>query len=385
MSTVRRAVPPQPNAPSHPWRLPLSRPLHIALLVALTFLSTACESFTRDYYGRRWQAFDPPEAVVPDPPFPPRALVMYAGGTGELLTWYELMEGVCWANVIVLGETHDDPVAHAVQLAVLDSTTAAWPDTVLAMEMLERDEQPLLNRYLSGEIDRSAFLDSAREGSWSKNRNWGAWYQPMLDLARERGVPVVAANAPRRFVRMARIDGFGALQALPASDRALFDLPGRPLPDGGYELRFRELMGGGHDEDSDETPARRDERVTAAFRAQSVWDATMAQSVADALDDGADRVILLVGQFHSDFNGGTVQQIARRAPFARILVVSLQPVDSLVLRERDRERADVVVYTGARERDETDSTPAPATTPEPTSSPDTPVSVESPPSPSIEA
>ena len=362
----------------HASAMPLRAPIPtLALVVALAALA-GCANLNRDYYGKRFQSYEPPTLIVPNPPYPPRALVMYAGETGELLGWIDVMEGVAWADVIVIGETHDDPVGHQVQLAVLESTMDAWPGTTLSMEMLERDEQAHLDRYLAGEIDREQFLADAREKSWSRSKNWAAWYQPMIDLCRERGAPVVAANAVRKYVTMARKDGYPALAALPAEDQALFDLPGAPLPDGGYEYRFRELMTSARSDDEGGDASGHgsidEAAVVATFRSQSVWDATMAQSIADALDRGADRVVHLVGQFHCDFNGGLVQQIQRRAPFARILVISLQPADSLVLRDTDRGRADVVVYTGEKPEPEaepeTEAEPEPEPEPEPETGPE---------------
>ena len=71
----------------------------------------------------------------------------------------------------------------------------------------------------------------------------------------------------------------------------------------------------------------------------------MADSIADALKDGATKVIHLVGQFHSDYWGGTAMELARRAPNAKILLISMQREPSTTLREEDADRADIVVYT----------------------------------------
>ena len=84
------------------------------------------------------------------------------------------------------------------------------------------------------------------------------------------------------------------------------------------------------------------------FRAQLVWDATMAGSIAERLDGGLARVIHLVGQFHTDFDGGTVQYLLDRKPDLKILTISLQNAHSRVLRPADKKRADVVIYSLAK-------------------------------------
>ena len=71
----------------------------------------------------------------------------------------------------------------------------------------------------------------------------------------------------------------------------------------------------------------------------------MADSIARGLDGGLARVIHIVGQFHTDFDGGTVQYLLDREPDLKILTISLQNASDRELRSGDRKRADVVIYT----------------------------------------
>jgi len=87
-----------------------------------------------------------------------------------------------------------------------------------------------------------------------------------------------------------------------------------------------------------------DEDIESYFRAQQVWDATMAGSIVRA-SFRHDKVVHVVGRFHSDFDGGLVQRVRARKPWAKVLTISLQPENSDRLREEDRGRADVIVYT----------------------------------------
>ena len=54
----------------------------------------------------------------------------------------------------------------------------------------------------------------------------------------------------------------------------------------------------------------------------------------------------LVGHFHCDFEGGLVQELRRRDPDARILVITALAEAETELRDEDSGRADFVVYTG---------------------------------------
>ncbi|MBX3354467.1 MAG: ChaN family lipoprotein [Phycisphaeraceae bacterium] len=312
-------------------------------------------------------------ARVPDQPFVPHGLPMFDGRRGTILTWYDLSEAVAWADVIIIGEQHDDPVAHAVQQAIVMETIARFPRVVLSMEMLERDDQPLIDAYLRGEIEVDAFIDGTDSRHWAGRDTWVIFFQPMIDAAKASGAPVVGANAPRRLVRQARLEGYDALRALPADEQALFALPRRESkPE--YRARFDTVMSGMSDAKSFDSTA-----FDSVFRSQLVWDATMAESIVDARRSAASlpgrpfsppKVIHLVGQFHSDFDGGLVDEIAVRNGFLRICTISVQRRSDRTLGESDRDRAAIVIYSGERPPPEAAS-PA-SETPEAPVAPETP-------------
>lgn len=276
--------------------------------------------------------------VIPRVQSGPRSLAMFRGDTGDRLDWYALSAGIRWADIVIVGEQHDDANAHVVQEAIVGETIAAWPGTAVSMEMLERDEQPTVDAYLRGEITRAEFIERTGSADWASKGSWDGFYQPVVEAARRGGCPVVAANAPRRFVKMARTEGYDALRALPPGDRALFSLPERDAPEA-YRARFKDFMeSGGAEHD--------DEHVDRVMLAQRLWDSTMADSIVRALA-GLPRnakVVHLVGQFHSEYDGGLVSEIQARAPWAKVLTVTVQKGESRALREEDRGKADVVVY-----------------------------------------
>jgi uncharacterized iron-regulated protein len=251
-----------------------------------------------------------------------------------------------WADIVVVGEQHDDASAHLVQVTLVQEAMAAWPGSVVSLEMLERNEQHLVDAYLAGTLGKDEFIDQTNSRNWSGKDTWVVFYQPMIDAAKEGGGSrVVAANAPRAYVRKARTDGYEALLALPPEERVLFELPAK-APPVAYRERFRTFM-------SQNGDAPTDEELDAGLRPQRVWDATMADSVAKAyrtLPKGA-KIIHAVGQFHSEYDGGLISEIQARASSARILTVSVQKGEAHALRHEDRGKADVVVYGVAKSPD----------------------------------
>ena len=160
-------------------------------------------------------------AAAPDP----SAMPAFDGRSGRRWSWPALVARIGAAEAVFIGEQHDDAGAHKFQAAVTDAMCTARPGATLSMEMLERDDQYATDGYLAGTLTLEEFVDRAGVRNWAGAGTWIAWYQPVVDAARACGSPVVAANAPRRFVSQARTGGYAPLVELPAEDRALFDVP----------------------------------------------------------------------------------------------------------------------------------------------------------------
>ena len=278
-------------------------------------------------------------------PGDPRTLPLLDGRTGEPLDWDALLARVGAVDAVIIGELHDDAAGHAFQAALTGDAIAARGGGVAALEMLERDEQSVVDDWLDGIIDTDRMAALTESEDWAGPGSWAAWYQPILDAARDAGGSVVAANAPRRYVRLARSAGYGRLAELPAPRRGFLALPSDAVDDSGYFDRFVGVMTGHMTQDDAGPDEAALARLRDTFRAQRTWDATMGDSVARALGRGAPLVLLMVGQFHSDFDGATVLELQARVPWARVLVISMQKRSGRVLDEADRGRADIIVHT----------------------------------------
>lgn len=265
----------------------------------------------------------------------------FDGRSGRRWEWPALVARIGAADAVFVGEQHDDAGAHKFQASAADALFAARPGAALSMEMLERDDQRAVDEYLEGTIALDAFVERAGVRNWAGTDTWMAWYQPIVSAARTRGAPVVAANAPRRFVGQARTSGYGPLESLPPEDRALFELPDS-LPRDAYRQRLADLMRDAREGTGDPPPT--DEEIDSFQRAQLVWDATMAASAAAALDRSP-AVVHLAGAFHIGRDGATVAEFRRRRPGSKVLTIVCVDAESRTLRDEDRGLADVVVYT----------------------------------------
>lgn len=269
---------------------------------------------------------------------------MFDGASGLALTWRGVVARAASADVVIIGEMHGHTRGLGVARALFEDILAQRPNTTaLSMEFFERDEQNALDDYLTGVTDEEAF----RKTSGRNDGNYPEGHRAMVEAAREAGRPVIAANAPRRYVRLARTDGFDKLASLTPTQRAMFTIP-QALTTGGYRDRFYGLMGGMRADHSEGEQSQEEIEATVLpfYRSQNVWDATMADSIIHALDQGRAPIVHVVGQFHCDFDGGLVTRLRESNPRAKVFIISMSGAWSRDLTDEDRNRADVVVYVG---------------------------------------
>jgi uncharacterized iron-regulated protein len=249
------------------------------------------------------------------------------------------------ADVVFLGEQHDDPNTHRLELAVLEGLTRRRVPLVLALEMFERDVQPLLDQYLAGTITEDQFLAGSRP--WPR---YASDYRPLIEFAKAHQIPVIASDVPRRIATDVSKTGMRAVGPLGA-DRSLVAHEVQCPTAGDYYDRFVETMGSDHPPAAGDASGDAHARTDRFYLAQCLKDETMAESIVQAWQKNAARraaVVHVNGSFHSDYAEGTAAGVARRLTGRRIAVVSFMPVDDIDAEKPDADAArlgDYVVYT----------------------------------------
>src|SRR5215831_562375 len=142
------------------------------------------------------------------------------------------------ADVVFVGEQHDDANTHRLELAIVEGLLRRRVPLVIAMEMFERDVQPVLDQYLAGTITEEQFLKDSRP--WPR---YATDYRPIIELARAHKVPVIGSDVPRRIAGDVSRTGLGVLDGLGA-DRHLAARDLQCPTSGAYYDRFLEAMGG---------------------------------------------------------------------------------------------------------------------------------------------
>ena len=216
-------------------------------------------------------------------------------------------------QVVFIGEYHSNHASHFFEMALLEAlhqrSIKKNTPVILSMEMFHRDQQAILNDYLAGKIGERYLIEEAP--AW---KNYKAAYRPLVEYAKQHGIPIVAANAPEETVRCIGRQGEAYVEKLKAKAKlAIAQQPFADIP--GYKEKFFGLMG-----DSEHTPS---ERMQQSYLAQISRDNTMAESIAFARKETPNSLVIHInGTFHSEGSLGSVAALKRLQPNISVSVVS---------------------------------------------------------------
>jgi uncharacterized iron-regulated protein len=214
------------------------------------------------------------------------------------------------APVVLLGELHDNPAHHALRAQALARLLAEGARPAIAFEQFDRERQPDLDAARRERPrDPDAMIARAGGPGW----DW-ALYRPLVALALEHELPIVAANLSRAEATRVVREGIGAafdaplrsrlgLDALPA---ALLDAHAREVDDGHCGLMPAAMLG-------------------PMARAQIARDVALAQAIAPHAQRG---VVLIAGNGHVRRDLGVPRWLPPGLPVLAIGFVERDASDS---------------------------------------------------------
>ncbi|HSO72866.1 MAG TPA: ChaN family lipoprotein [Thermodesulfobacteriota bacterium] len=216
--------------------------------------------------------------------------------TGFIYTLETALNLLLKFNLIFVGEEHLSRESHEAELALLSGLVRHDPDLVLALEMFERDIQPLLDDYLKGIVSEEQFLEGSRP--WP---NYPEDYRPLMELAKSKGLPVIAANVPRRAA--AAVAKANRLSRRVMGPDAIYLPLERPYDSKKYQRLFMATMA-----DMPPQGAMGQLNPQGLYKAQLVKDAVMAAALEPFLGR---RILFCCGHFHSDYFLGIPYQLRK--------------------------------------------------------------------------
>jgi uncharacterized iron-regulated protein len=248
--------------------------------------------------------------------------------TGKAISFDELIHQLESKELIFIGEVHDNPEHHLIQVQILQALMAKYGPMTVAMEFFHEAQQQDLDQYLEGSVTEMAFLEDV---GWDKG--WGFdyhFYRPIMLLAKEKRGRILAINSPDDIVRKVARSGLSSLEP-DERDHLATEID---LNNQNHRAYLFEIY------KQHEHPDLKD--FDYFYQAQCVWEDTMAENIAEYLRKDKQRVVVFAGNGHIINKYGIPDRATRRIPVSMGTIVLYPLTDSVTMK---KEIADYIWLT----------------------------------------
>jgi len=267
---------------------------------------------------------------------------------GTPTDYEKMMKTLAEADVIFLGEEHNNALAHWLQMQVVsDLYNIAKSDLMIGMEMFEADNQMVLNEYLTGLIPIDKFESDVR--LWN---NYKTDYKPIIEFSKKNNIPVIATNIPRRYA--SRVNKEGGLESLSKlSDQAKAFIAPLPIKfdDKFYISLFADMMGHNAAMSKDTAKAGHNEvspQLLYMSQSQAIKDATMAYFILKNQKKGT-KFVHLNGNLHSDNFMGIPAYLKDKNNKLNVVIITTVSVDKPeIFQESNKGQATFLFYVNSK-------------------------------------
>jgi len=192
---------------------------------------------------------------------------------------------------------------------LIQDLVAKGKNVVIGLEMFERSQQPVLDKWSQGLLTEEEFL---KEVQWETT--WGMdyeLYKDILDEVKKHRLKVLALNVQRDLVRRVAQNG---IKKLSPEDKK--KLPEMDATDKQHRAYIKSIYKG-HQGGSAEG-------FKNFYQAQSLWDESMAETLSEFLksSDGEGKTVLVfAGSGHVAFGFGIPKRFYRRTSIPYQIIV----------------------------------------------------------------
>jgi uncharacterized iron-regulated protein len=271
-------------------------------LAALGIVAAGFAVLAGDRESHRANATSEPACLTP------AAWTLLDGERPRLARASTVLAEMAKRDVLLLGEHHDSDDHHRWQVQVLAALHMQRADMVIGFEMFPRRVQPVLDRWVAGDITVRELLEQTEwDQVWAMPADL---YLPLFQFARINRIRMIALNVDQKLSKAVAAKGW---DAVPEAEREGVGLAAPPPP------AYRDLLFDvyrGHASLGSEDGAK-GQKTDVAFRnfveSQTTWDRAMAEALARHVVSGAtaDRplVVGIMGSGHIRFGHGVPHQL----------------------------------------------------------------------------
>jgi uncharacterized iron-regulated protein len=209
-------------------------------------------------------------------------------------------------SFVFFGEFHNSATIHRLQLLLTQHLHAKHGENlIVGTEMFESDNQDIINEYFADYINTKYFESECR--LWT---NYKTDYKPIVEFLKEKKLPLIATNIPRRYAHAVHYNGLEILDKLPQHVKDLFLAPLPIVIDttlaSCQEIKKMSMHGA----------------AKYMMEAQAVKDATMAHFIQKYWSEGK-TFLHLNGAFHTNNYEGIISFLPKNWLRKDMLVISM--------------------------------------------------------------
>ncbi len=211
-------------------------------------------------------------------------------------------------SLVFFGEQHETAPVQELELWVLTRMTAKYANMSLAMEHFQRDEQPILDSYVAGDLTAEAFEKQSQP--WA---NYAKYWKPLVDHMKEKNRPVVGLNVPKEALETLYAGypkkPLEVFNALPDSYKYAGSIAPRPVA--AADDIFKAYFSANFDPNAHTGMGMSKAESLAYFTDLAVIrDETMGYFAAKEAEKGG-RVLTVAGDFHAQTGYATPDRAVR--------------------------------------------------------------------------
>ncbi len=234
--------------------------------------------------------------------------------SGKEAKYPKMILSLVKADVVFVGEFHDNPISHWLELQVSkDLYATKKQDLILGAEMFERDDQLVINEYLQGLIKEGNFEKEAK--LWD---NYQTDYKPLLNFAKDQKLAFLATNVPRRYASAVATTGLKALDNITAEAKTY--IAPMPLEVDLFQPTYQAM--------AKMTTTHGSGNTENIIFAQALKDATMAYTIAQNSQKGK-LILHFNGSYHTDKFEGIITYLKKYNPKLSIMTITTVQQDNV--------------------------------------------------------
>lgn len=258
----------------------------------------------------------------------------------------EVVRAASDADIVLLGETHDNPDHHKLQAWFIRELARKGKHPAVVMEMIGNDKaEALAGVQLATNVTADGIGSKL---DWD-NSGWPAWtlYRPIVDAALGANFTIFPGDAAKDQIKQVSQGGLGAL---PYSERVRLGLTAQlPAP---LTAALVEDLKASHCNQLPEA------ELAGAAQVQRYRDAVLADNILKAADKSGGNAILIAGDGHVRSDRGVPLYLRARASGLKVVTLLLTEVTTGVENPEDavprdpagKPVADYVWFTARSER-----------------------------------